>query len=159
MMLAMQMGFAARNAVQAYDLAALGLTAPVNILDGRCGFFRNFEADNILPHALAHIGKPWKVTQLSHKRFPSGRVTHGSLYTLRQLQAELGLKRGTIAQDLKRITVQLPPLACFWWVAPSSATHRPTMPGCACLTWLPANCCLAMWTRAAFCQTSWEILR
>ena len=41
MMLAMQMGFAARNAVQAYDLAELGITAPVNILDGRFGFFRN----------------------------------------------------------------------------------------------------------------------
>lgn len=110
MMLAMQMGFAARNAVQAYHLAALGITAPVNILDGRFGFFRNFETDNILPEALAQIGKPWKVTQLSHKPFPSGRVTHGSLYTLRLLQAELGLKRETVAQDIERITVQLPPL-------------------------------------------------
>ena len=110
MMLAMQMGFAARNAVQAYDLALLGITAPVNILDGRFGFFRNFETDNTLPHALAQMCKPWKVTQLSHKPFPSGRVTHGSLYSLRLLQAELGLRRETIAQDIKRITVQLPPL-------------------------------------------------
>ena len=110
MMLAMQMGFAARNAVQAYDMARLGITAPVNILDGRFGFFRNFETENTLPDALKQIGKPWKVTLLSHKPFPSGRVTHGSLYTLRQLQEELGLQRDTVAQDVKRITVQLSPL-------------------------------------------------
>lgn len=51
MMLAMQMGFAARNAVQAYDMARMGITAPVELLGGRFGFFTNFEHDHDLPAA------------------------------------------------------------------------------------------------------------
>ena len=110
MMLAMQMGFAARNALQAYDMAALGITAPIEVLDGRFGFFHNFEKENTLPDALAQIGKPWKVTQLSHKPFPSGRVTHGSIHALRTLQGRLNLTRDMVDQEVKRITVKLPPL-------------------------------------------------
>lgn len=110
MMLAMQMGFAARNAVQAYDMAALGITAPVQVLDGRFGFYRNFESENALPDALAQIGAPWKVTQLSIKPFPSGRVTHGAIHALRVLRAELGLARETVGDAVRSIAVGMPPL-------------------------------------------------
>lgn len=110
MMLAMQMGFAARNALQAYDMATLGITAPVALLEGRFGFFHNFERDSALPEALSRIGAPWKVTQLSHKPFPSGRVTHGTVHTLRLLQAELQLDRATVGSSVHRITVRMPPL-------------------------------------------------
>lgn len=110
MMLAMQMGFAARNALQAYDMAAVGITAPVELLEGRFGFFNNFERDNALPEELGRIGTPWKVTQLSHKPFPSGRVTHGTVHALRRLQAELQLDRATLTDRIRRITVRMPPL-------------------------------------------------
>lgn len=110
MMLAMQLGFAARNAVQAYDMAAAGITAPVQVLDGRFGFFHNFESENALLEALPQIGVPWKVTQLSHKPFPSGRVTHGAIHCLRVLQAELGLTRETVGDAVRAITVRMPPL-------------------------------------------------
>jgi 2-methylcitrate dehydratase PrpD len=110
MMLAMQMGFAARNAVQAYDMAEVGITAPVRILDGKFGFFNNFEHDSALPDALQSLGKPWKVTQLSHKPFPSGRVTHGTIHALRQLQRELQLAPGDVADAVRSIEVRMPPL-------------------------------------------------
>ncbi|NPC56960.1 MmgE/PrpD family protein [Caenimonas soli] len=110
MMLAMQMGFAARNAVQAYDMAAVGITAPVQVLEGRFGFYRNFESESALPEALAQLGAPWKVTQLSHKPFPSGRVTHGAIHALRVLQAELQLARDTVGEAVRSITVRMPPL-------------------------------------------------
>lgn len=110
MMLAMQMGFAARNAVMAYDMAAAGITGPVEVLEGRYGFFHNYEHGHDLPMALAQIGAPWKVTQLSHKPFPSGRVTHGAIHTLRLLRAELGLDPGTVADDVRAITFHFPPL-------------------------------------------------
>lgn len=110
MMLAMQMGFAARNALQACDMAAVGITAPVELLEGRFGFFNNFERGHALPEELARIGAPWKVTQLSHKPFPSGRVTHGAVHTLRLLQAELRLDRATVGSAIRRITVRMPPL-------------------------------------------------
>jgi 2-methylcitrate dehydratase PrpD len=110
MMLAMQMGFAARNAVQAYDMAEMGITAPVQVLDGRFGFFNNFEHQSAIDEALAVMAAPWKVTRLSHKPFPSGRVTHGTIHALRELQAELPLPPAAVGDAVESITVAMPPL-------------------------------------------------
>lgn len=110
MMLAMQMGFAARNAVQAHDMARVGITAPVEILGGRFGFYRNFEDGGDLPQALSQMAQPWKVTQLSHKPFPSGRVTHGVIHTMRQLRLSLGLTPDNALDRIRAIHVDLPPL-------------------------------------------------
>lgn len=110
MMLAMQMGFAARNAVQAHDMARVGITAPVEILGGRFGFFHNFEHGGAVDEALAAMGQPWKVTQLSHKPFPSGRVTHGVIHTMRQLARDLGLDAGNALERIRSVRVELPPL-------------------------------------------------
>lgn len=123
MMLAMQMGFAARNAVQAHDMARVGITAPVEILGGRFGFFHNFEHGGAIDEALAQVGQPWKVTQLSHKPFPSGRVTHGVIHTMRQLRGELGLDGGNALQRIRAIHVDLPPLGMRLVGRPM--VHRP----------------------------------
>lgn len=124
MMLAMQMGFAARNAVQAHDMARVGITAPVEILGGRFGFFHNFEHGGAIEEALAQMGQPWKVTQLSHKPFPSGRVTHGVIHTMRQLSRELGLDAGNALSRIRAIHVELPPLGMRLVGRPM--VHRPT---------------------------------
>ncbi|MEO8545001.1 MAG: MmgE/PrpD family protein [Burkholderiaceae bacterium] len=110
MMLAMQMGFAARNALQAHDMARVGITSPVELLGGRFGFFNNFEHEHDLPLALDAMGSPWKVTQLSHKPFPSGRVTHGVIHAMRGLRQELGLTPGNALDRIKKVQVWLPPL-------------------------------------------------
>lgn len=109
-MLAMQMGFAARNAVMAHDMGRMGITAPVELLAGRFGFFHNYERDHDLLAAFATIGQPWKVTQLSHKPFPSGRVTHGAIHTMRNLRQLLSLDAGNALQRIRSIRVGLPPL-------------------------------------------------
>jgi len=106
----MQMGFAARNAVQAYDMARVGITAPVEILGGRFGFFHNYEHGGAIDEALAGMGQPWKVTQLSHKPFPSGRVTHGVIHTMRQLRQEFGIDAGNALERIRSVHVDLPPL-------------------------------------------------
>lgn len=110
MMLAMQMGFAARNAVLAHDMARSGITAPVQVLGGRFGFFHNYEHGGDLVDAFSRLGSPWKVTQLSHKPFPSGRVTHGVIHTLRQLRGEYGLDAANALQRIRAVRVELPPL-------------------------------------------------
>lgn len=110
MMLAMQMGFAARNAVQAHDMARVGITAPVQVLGGRFGFFHNYEREHALEEELPRIGAPWKVTQLSHKPFPSGRVTHGVIHAMRQLRRELQIGPADALQRIAGIDVTLPPL-------------------------------------------------
>lgn len=110
MMLAMQMGFAARNAVMAHDMARVGITAPVQVLAGRFGFFHNYEREGALDEELPRIGAPWKVTRLSHKPFPSGRVTHGVIHAMRQLRRELGLGPNNALQRITALDVTLPPL-------------------------------------------------
>ena len=105
-MLAMQMGFNSRAAITAYDLACAGFSGPERILDGRFGYFPLFETEGDMPAAWARIGNPWKVTQLSHKPFPSGRVTHGMAHTMLSLRASEGL----CPENIKRVHIEFPPL-------------------------------------------------
>jgi 2-methylcitrate dehydratase PrpD len=106
MMLAMQMGFNARAAITAFDLAAAGFSGPERILDGRFGYFPLFETEGDLGGAIAAFGQPWKVTRLSHKPFPSGRVTHGMAHTMLRLKREEGLA----PEQVKRVHIEFPPL-------------------------------------------------
>lgn len=106
MMLAMQMGFNARNAVVACDMAANGLAAPSSVLEGEFGYFRLFEGDYDLSQCLDSLGKNWRITEVAHKPFPSGRATHGVLDGLLTLQREQGFS----ADDVDHIQCRVPSL-------------------------------------------------
>lgn len=89
-MLAMQMGFNARNAVVAADMAERGLDAPASILEGEFGFLPLFEGEFDLAPCLATLGKTWRIEEMAQKPFPSGRATHGvldAMLTLKQRHA------------------------------------------------------------------------
>ena len=105
-MLAMQMGFNARNAVIAADMAERGLAAPAAVLEGEFGFFRLFEGDYDLTPSLDALGKTWRIEELAHKPFPSGRATHGVLDGLLTLQRDHGFG----VDDVERVTCRVPPL-------------------------------------------------
>jgi aconitate decarboxylase len=120
-MLAMQMGFNARAAVTAYDLARAGFSGPVNILDGRFGYFPVFEDAGDMAAAWSKICDPWKVTTLSHKPFPSGRVTHGMAHTMLTLRAAEGLT----AADIRRARIDFPPLGFRLVGRPAKADMTP----------------------------------
>ena len=77
MLLAMQMGFNARNAVIACDLAGIGVTGPQNVLEGRFGYFTLYEDGGNPKAQVETLGQIWRVRELAHKPFPSGRATHG----------------------------------------------------------------------------------
>jgi aconitate decarboxylase len=84
--LAMQMGFAARAAVTAVELARRGMPGPRAPISGQFGYFALFDgtAD---PAPFAQFGRAWRVCELSHKPFPSGRATHGGIDGLQRLIA------------------------------------------------------------------------
>ena len=88
--LAMQMGFAARSAVTAIELARRGMPGPRAPISGPFGYFALFDgaAD---PSPFDELGHAWRVCELSHKPFPSGRATHGGLDGLQQLIAAQGI--------------------------------------------------------------------
>jgi len=85
--LAMQMGFAARNAVAAVELARRGMPGPRAPISGQFGYFALFDgkAD---PAPFDELGCAWRVCELSHKPFPTGRAMHGGIDGLQRLIAE-----------------------------------------------------------------------
>lgn len=84
--LAMQMGFAARSAVTAVELAQRGMPGPRAPISGEFGYFALFDgaAD---PAPFDDLGRAWRVCELSHKPFPSGRATHGGIDGVQRLIA------------------------------------------------------------------------
>jgi 2-methylcitrate dehydratase PrpD len=107
-LLAMQMGFNARAALAAVELTQAGLAAPRDVLEGPYGYFALFEGGAVAPEApFARLGREWQVAALSHKPYPSGRLTHGAIDGLLRLQAAHGFAAG----DVTEVLVRLPPLA------------------------------------------------
>jgi aconitate decarboxylase len=106
MLLGLQIGFNARNAVIAADLARRGIPSIENILEGPFGYFGMIEASGDINRVLGDIGKIWRITEVAHKPFPSGRATHGMLDGFMQLQAEHGFK----ASEVESAEARVPPL-------------------------------------------------
>ena len=104
--LALQVGFNARAAVNALDLALAGFNGPRYILEGKYGYFRLIEAGGDPKRLIDRLGEQWEVTRTSLKPYPSGRATHGALDGLQRLQREHGF---TIEQ-VESVEVDVPPM-------------------------------------------------
>jgi aconitate decarboxylase len=105
-LLAMQIGFNARNAVVACDLATAGITGPQNVLEGRFGYYPLFEGACDLAPVLDGLGKIWRITEVAHKPFPCGRATHGVIDGVLQLKRQHGFAAGEVA----KVDCLVPPL-------------------------------------------------
>jgi aconitate decarboxylase len=106
MLLGLQIGFNARNAVIAADLARGGIPSIENVLEGPFGYFGMIEAGGDLARILSDIGKVWRITEVAHKPFPSGRASHGMLDGFIELKAEHGLA----GDDVESAEARVPPL-------------------------------------------------
>lgn len=106
MLLALQIGFNTRNAVVSCDLAARGLIAPHNVLEGRFGFFNLFEGKYDVAPVVSSLGQVWRIAEVSHKPFPTGRATQGAI------EAALQLKQKHVfdVEDIDEICVYVTPL-------------------------------------------------
>jgi len=104
--LGLQIGFSARNAILACDMAARGLVAPHAVLEGRFGYYPLFEGAHDLAAVLPELGRVWRIEEIAHKPFPSGRATHGVV------DACLTLARahGFGAAEVASIEARVPPL-------------------------------------------------
>lgn len=105
-LLAMQMGFNARNAVVACDMAGAGYDAPKNVLEGPYGYLRLFESEYDMEAVWPQIGRTWRVTELAHKPFPTGRASHGVLEACLDIMRENTLSAG----DVESVVASVPPL-------------------------------------------------
>jgi len=105
--LGLQIGFNARGALSAVDLAAAGFRGPHDMIDGLHGYLKlieggSYDLDRIRPL----IGTEWQIAKLAHKPFPAGRLTHGVVDALMQLTK----RHGFGAADVARIDGRVPPL-------------------------------------------------
>jgi 2-methylcitrate dehydratase PrpD len=105
-LLGMQIGFNARNAVVACDLAAHGLVGPQHVLEGPFGYYKLFEGAYDLSAVWPVLGKVWRITEVAHKPFPAGRATHGIVEACLALQQA----HGFAAYEVERVTAWVPPL-------------------------------------------------
>ncbi|OED35560.1 hypothetical protein AB833_30590 [Chromatiales bacterium (ex Bugula neritina AB1)] len=104
--LPMQIGFNARNAVIAADLAEAGISAPEDIINGPYGYLQLFEPDGNITPLIESLAAVTRLDQLSYKPFPTGRATHGGLDAIQQLQNQHGFS----AEQIATVTLTAPPL-------------------------------------------------
>lgn len=106
-LLGLQIGFNARGALSALDLAAAGFRGPHDMIDGLYGYLPMFEDGQFdLDVIWRDLGRVWQISELSHKPFPSGRLTHGVVNALMQVTSELGLT----SDDIVAVKGYVPPL-------------------------------------------------
>lgn len=117
-LLAMQAGFCARDAVVALHMAEQGIPGTRGTLEGPYGYLRLMEDHYDRDALLGGLGKVWRITEVAHKPFPSGRATHGLLDGLSALIAEHGVS----VDAVERVEAAVPPLT-------QRLIGRPVKPG------------------------------
>ncbi len=106
LLLGLQVGFNGRAGLSSIDLAMAGLTGPQQILTGMYGYYKLFETEHDIAGWWPKLGREWQITRVSHKPFPSGRLTHAAVDAIQQARAELGF----VADDVQSMSASVPPL-------------------------------------------------
>jgi len=105
--LGLQIGFNARAAVSAVDAVEAGLAGAHDFLTGPFGYFALFENDSFESAVIEReLGRVPQITRISHKPWPSGRLTHGGVDGVRQLMR----RHGFTADAVAAVTIHVPPL-------------------------------------------------
>lgn len=107
MVLGLQVGLNARAGLNAVDLAIAGLTGPRDVLTGMYGYYKLFEPECDIETWWAQLGKVWQISRLSHKPFPSGRLTHAAIDAVQRARRD----RDFGPADVAEVHGWMPPLA------------------------------------------------
>lgn len=103
--LPVQIGNAARAALLACDLAEAGVSAANDVFEGPFGYLPLFEGAFDLAPVLDGLGLDFRITEVSHKPFPTGRAAQGGIVAVQRLR-----HKGVRAEDLDRLVLTAPPL-------------------------------------------------
>ncbi len=103
--LPLQIGNAARGAIMACDLADQGVPGPHDSLEGPFGYFALFEDESDPADIIAALGKVWRIAEVSHKPFPTGRAAQGGIVLMQHLR-----RKGVTADLVETLTLTAPPL-------------------------------------------------
>lgn len=100
--LPVQVANAARNAIQAVDIAVAGLPGPIDSITGPFGYLTLFEKSHDLTDALARLGSDYRISEVCVKPYPSGRATHGGVVAALNLKQVHGLSPDQVASGTYR---------------------------------------------------------
>lgn len=104
--LPIQIAAAARSAIQAVDLAMVGVPGPQGAIDGPFGYLALFEDRSDISLALKDLASRRRIGEVSWKPFPTGRAAHGGIVAVQRLIKEHGLS----SDSLERFVYSAPPL-------------------------------------------------
>lgn len=104
--LAVQVGFNARAALQSCELSLVDLPPPREVFEGDCGYLALFEGAFDLEPVLRDLGRVWRIAEFSHKPYPAGRAAHGGIEGVLALRQ----RHGFAPDDVMEIVVSAPPL-------------------------------------------------
>ncbi|MFK0334345.1 MmgE/PrpD family protein [Rhizobium sp. NPDC090275] len=106
-LLGMQVGFNSRAAIASCDFAREGILGPADVLTGRYGYFRLLEEGPFdVEYGRKELEEHFQIELMSHKPFPTGRLTHGAVDGLNRLIT----KHGFSPDDIAEIVCTVPPL-------------------------------------------------
>lgn len=114
--LPLQIANAARAAIAAVDLVKAGLTGPHDALEGPFGYFTLFDQGDLATYTK-HLGRIWRIAEISVKPYPSGRASHAVLGTLADLKLD--------PDHVEAIEAHVPPLIARLVGRPVSAAMTP----------------------------------
>lgn len=103
--LPIQIGNAARGAIMACDMAGLGMPGPHDSLEGPFGYFALFEDEADPSEVISSLGRIWRIAEVSHKPFPTGRAAQGGIVLMQALR-----EKGVTAENLEQLTLSAPPI-------------------------------------------------
>ena len=130
--LPLQIAQAARSAVQAADLAAVGFPGPMDSIEGPFGYLPLFEAGHDPERLRAGLRDGHRIGEVSWKPFPSGRASHGGIVAVQQLRDQ-----GLTGKSVESIVYRAPPLIHRLVGRPPRRGMTPAYAR-LCLPWLAA---------------------
>ncbi|GGY38680.1 MmgE/PrpD family protein [Parvularcula lutaonensis] len=103
--LPLQIANAARGSIAAADLAGIGIPGPEQSINGPYGYFALFEDACDLNPVLEQLGKRWRIAEVSHKPFPTGRAAQGGIVLVQNIR-----RRIDDVQSISSMSLSAPPL-------------------------------------------------
>lgn len=104
--LPLQIAHAAQASLMALDLAMEGVPGTDGSIDGPFGYLALFETGSDIAPLLDRLGRDWRIAEVSHKPFPTGRAAHGAIVALQALMRDHGVSPA----NLESLTYTAPPL-------------------------------------------------
>ena len=90
------------------------------MIEGEFGFYGLIEGAGDTARLLDEWTRPWRITQVSHKPFPSGRATHSAIDGTLRLRRRHGLHADQVAKRPHRSSLDDQPSVC---PSPHSRPH------------------------------------